>query len=188
MPPSSFSRSSRPHPTPGDRVPHCPCTNLTASAYQTPAMSRKTPPEKLLPYSSDNNHSSPSGSAHMTTGRQMIKIIRQTSPSPENHTGVNLFFQPLCVRAPTFSSPTHIQKEWQDKRGSSFVLPLCSDMYAKTVTCGPRPHCFNNTSLDPPMRGAGPDMRRCDSSGAANIIAGFSFDWLAGCVPQRTFF
>lgn len=44
-----------------------------------------------------------------------------------------------------------------------------------------------NTSLDPPTRGGGPDMRRCDSSGTANIIAGFSFDCLAGCMPQRTF-
>lgn len=27
----------------GDSVPHCPCVNLIASAYQTPAMSRKKP-------------------------------------------------------------------------------------------------------------------------------------------------
>lgn len=30
-------------------------------------------------------------------------------------------------------------------------------------------------------------MRRCDSSGAANIIVGFSFNRLAGCTAQGTF-
>lgn len=79
----------------------------------------------------------------------------------------------------------YTQRDRQDKCEPPFVLPLSSGMCSKTVTCRPRPLCFNNNSLDPPKRGGGPDMRRCDSSGAADTMAGFSFDCLAGCTPLQ---
>lgn len=180
----------------GDSVPHCPCTNLTASAYQTPAMSGKTsetPPIFHIqhPFQRERISTHDREQAGRHAYRQMrpwmqIQIIRETSLVPwKSYQSQSLFLAFMCMCAPSFSSHS---KDWQDKQESSFVPPLCPDMYSKTVTCRPRPLCFNNTSLDPPMRGGGPDMKRCDSSGAADTIAGFSFDCLAGYKPQRTFF
>lgn len=104
-----------------------------------------------------------------------IQIIRQTTSSPENHASQSQSHI-ICFLATV--SP-------HSRRQTSvvFVLPL----RLRTVTCRPRPLCFNNNSLDPPMRGGGPDMRRCDSSSAANTMAGFSFDCLAGYTPPITF-
>lgn len=102
------------------------------------------------------------------------QIIRRTTSPPGNHAGVSVFalaFMSMC----TYFSPLHSKKDETNKRC------LLSRLFAhlKTVMGRPRPPRFNNNSLDPLMRGGGPDMRRCDSSGAADTIAGFSFDCLA---------
>lgn len=115
----------------------------------------------------------------LQAGRQMrlwnqIQTARQAR-TWKMMTGVNVSFSRYVQ--PCFFLYT--QKTDETNKGSPFVPPRSSDMCWKTLTCRHWPLCFNNNSLDPPKRSGGPDMRRCDSSGAANTIAGFFF-WLPG--------